>query len=134
QIARDGLEHCVRITGFLCGADLAAALQEVQVVVIPSVWEEAAGVSAIEQMMRGRWVIASKIGGLGEIVGDAGLTCPPGKPDALVRYMRQVLEDKGIVDSLGRKALARARQFFLRERMIEEHAQLYRNVVFSGKV
>ncbi len=61
QIARDGLERHVRITGFLLGAELAAALDEVQVVVMPSVWEETAGLSAIEQMMRGRLVIASKI-------------------------------------------------------------------------
>jgi glycogen synthase len=39
---------------------------------MPSVWEETAGLSAIEQMMRGRLVIASRIAGLGEMVGDAG--------------------------------------------------------------
>jgi glycogen synthase len=134
QIARDGLEHYVRITGFLRDAELAAALDEVQVIVMPSVWEETAGLSAIEQMMRGRLVIASKIGGLGEVIGDAGLTCPPEKPEALARCMKQALEDRGIVDSLGRRALARARQFFIRQRMIEEHAQLYRSVVFNEKV
>ncbi len=133
QIARDGLEHCVRITGFLQGAELAAALDEVQVVVMPSVWEETAGLSAIEQMMRGRPVIGSDIGGLGEVIGDGGLTFPPGEPDALARCMKQALEDRGIIDSLGRKALARARQFFMRERMIGEHARLYRNVMFSEK-
>jgi glycosyltransferase involved in cell wall biosynthesis len=133
QIARDGLENCVRITGFLQDAELAAALGEVQVVVMPSVWEETAGLSAIEQMMRGRPVIGSNIGGLGEVIGDAGLTFAPGEPHALARCMKQALEDKGIIDSLGRKALARARQFFMRERMIEEHARLYRNVMFSEK-
>ncbi len=133
QIARDGLEHYVRITGFLQGAELAAALDEVHVVVMPSVWEETAGLSAIEQMMRGRLVIGSKIGGLGEVIGDGGLTFPPDKPDALARCMKQALEDNGIIDSIGRKALARARQFFKCQRMIEEHARLYRNVVFSKK-
>jgi glycosyltransferase involved in cell wall biosynthesis len=133
QIARDGLERHVRITGFLSGAELAAAFDDVQVVVMPSVWEEAAGLSAIEQMMRGRLVIASNIGGLGEIVGDAGLTCPPGDPTALAQCMKQALEDNGIIDLLGRKAVERARDLFLRGRMIEEHARIYRGLFREKK-
>jgi glycogen(starch) synthase len=133
QIVRDRLERNVRITGFLRGAELAAALEEVPVVVMPSVWEEAAGLSAIEHMMRGRLVIASRIGGLGEVVGDAGLTCPAGDSEALAGGMRQALEDRGIVDALGKKAAERARQYFARRRMIDEHAGLYRKVLLSGK-
>ena len=128
QIGRDGLERHVSITGFLSGAELAAALDEVQVVVMPSVWEEAAGLSAIEQMMRGRLVIASNIGGLGEVIGDAGLTCPPGNPKALAQCMKQALEDNGIIDLLGKKAVERALGLFLRGRMIEEHARIYRGL------
>ena len=44
-----------------------------RVVVMPSQWEETAGLAAIEQMMRGGVVIASDIGGLGEVVSEAGL-------------------------------------------------------------
>ena len=132
QIARDGLKHFVRITGFLCGADLAAALEEVQVVVMPSVWEEAAGLSVIEQMMRGRLVIASKIGGLGEIVGDAGLLCDPGNARALADCMKSVLHNTSLGDQLGEKARERALQLFQRARMIDEHASAYQEV-FLGK-
>jgi glycosyltransferase involved in cell wall biosynthesis len=44
---------------------------------MPSVCEETAGLSAIEQMMRVRLVIASLIGGLAEVVGRAGIVCKP---------------------------------------------------------
>jgi glycosyltransferase involved in cell wall biosynthesis len=44
---------------------------------MPSVSEETAGLSAIEQMIRGRLVIASVIGGLAEVVGRAGIVCKP---------------------------------------------------------
>lgn len=125
QIARDGLERHVRITGFLRGAELTAALGEAQVVVMPSVWEEAAGLSAIEQMMRGKLVISSKIGGLGEVIGVTGLTCPPENAEALAQCMKQALEDNRIIDILGRKARERALGLFRRSRMIEEHARIY---------
>ena len=128
-IARDRLESCVRITGFLTGASFAETLRDVCVVVMPSVWEETAGLAAIEQMMRGRLVIASDIGGLGEVLDGTGVKCPPGDPAALARAMRDVLRQPTLIDSLGKTARERALQLFVRGRMIAEHAQLYRKVV-----
>jgi glycosyltransferase involved in cell wall biosynthesis len=124
-IERVGLRDFVRITGFLQGPALAELLVRVHVVVMPSVWEETAGLAAIEQMMRARLVIASKIGGLGEVVGDAGLTCLPGNAEDLARCIREVLQDPSKVATIGRAARDRARDMFLRERMIGDHARVY---------
>src|SRR2546427_4824649 len=59
-----------------------------------SVWEETAGLAAIEQMMRGRLVIASKTGGLAELVDDASLTFPAGDSQALAQSMQKVLRSE----------------------------------------
>ncbi len=131
-IAKDHLQGRVRITGYLEGAALAHALHDVRVVVTPSVWEETAGLAAIEHMMRGKLVIASDIGGLGEIVGDSGLKCQPGNAQALAKCMLSVLQDPSIIESLGQKARDRALRFFRRERMIESHAQVYREAFENG--
>jgi glycogen(starch) synthase len=125
-VARAGLNDTVRITGFLQGAALAQALSEIHVVVMPSIWEETAGLAAIEQMMRARPVIASNIGGLGEMVGDAGLLARPGDAADLARCMLEVLQDPALLSTLGRKARARAESLFRRERMTADHARLYR--------
>ena len=131
-IKANQLDSCVRITGYLTGTALAEALRDVRVVVMPSVCEETAGLAAIEQMMRGRLVIASKIGGLAEVVGDAGLQFPPGNVEALAECMKRVMQDSSIVDSIGPRARERARQFFLRARMVEQHAIAYRELLRSG--
>jgi glycosyltransferase involved in cell wall biosynthesis len=55
------------------GRELLRAVEALDVTVMPSVWEETAGLAAIEQMMRGRVVLAADIGGLGEMVGDGGV-------------------------------------------------------------
>ncbi len=128
-IGAEHLEDCVRITGYLTGAALANALSDVRVVVMPSVWEETAGLAAIEQMMRGRLVIASRIGGLSEVVGDAGLQFPPGNAEALAECMIRVMQDTSIIGSIGLKARKRALQLFPRARMVEEHATAYREIV-----
>jgi glycogen synthase len=132
MIRRAHLENCVSITGYLTGSALSNALRDVHVVVMPSIWEETAGLAAIEQMMRGKLVIASDIGGLRQIVGDAGLRSAPGDADALAGCMRRVLRDPSLVDSLGRKARQRALSLFAQERMIQEHVLAYREV-FQGK-
>lgn len=119
----------VVFTGSLQGDALRLALNDVAVMVMPSVWEETAGLSAIEQMMRGRMVIAADIGGLGEVVGGAGLKFPPGDVEGLAACMRIVLQQPGLVPRLGAKARKRARQLFLRDRMVAEHVALYREVV-----
>ena len=121
----------VRITGFLTGDALAGALREISVVVMPSIWEETAGLAAIEQMMRGRAVIASAIGGLGETVGDGGLLFPPGDAAALASSMNRVLEDPTILDVLGAKARQRAVALFSRERMIQDQACLCAGLAFG---
>lgn len=128
EIQRQGLQSRVRITGFLRGPELSSMLQRVQVVVMPSVWEETAGLAAIEQMMRGRLVIASAIGGLGEVVGNAGLLCPPGQADVLAARMSDVIAHPEQILALGRQARVRALSTFGYARMIEEHMKVYRRL------
>jgi len=131
-IRREKLENHIRITGYLAGAALAESLRDVRVVVMPSVWEETAGLAAIEQMMRGRLVIASDIGGLSEVVGSAGLCFAPGNAIALAECMRRVLRQPTLIDALGREARSRALSLFARRRMIDEHRRVYREVTDSA--
>ena len=127
-IRREDLGDIVKVAGFLRGEEMVKALSDVRVVIIPSVCEETAGLAAIEQMMRGRLVIASDIGGLGEVVGDAGLRCVPGNADSLANCMKSAILDRSLIDSLGMKARNRAMQLFMRARMIQEHATIYGSI------
>jgi glycogen(starch) synthase len=128
SIQSKNLQPYVSITGYLSGAQLTEALQDVAVVVMPSIWEETAGLSAIEQMFRRRLVIASDIAGLAEMVGDAGLLFPAGDPNALAACMHSVIVNPTQIDSLGKKARERALQLFRQERMVKQHFELYRDV------
>ena len=126
-IQREKLEPFTSITGFLTGDAFASVLRDVSVVVMPSTWEETAGLAAIEQMMRGRLVIAADIGGLTEVVGDSGLKFVPGDAVSLADCLRTVIKNPALIDSFGEKARSRALQLFQRSRMITEHAQIYRH-------
>jgi len=128
QIRKNGLDTRTRLTGFLRGPELHSVLETAHAVVMPSVVEETAGLAAIEQMMRGRLVIASSIGGLAEIVGQAGLLFPPRDVPALASCMKRVIMDPKLVIDLGLTARKRALELFGHERTLEQHAQLYRRL------
>src|SRR5205807_5216532 len=100
---------------------LQKCLADVEAVIMPSICEETAGLAAMEQMVRGRLVIVADIGGLGEVVGDAGLKFPPGNTGALTERMREALDDWRIVSEIGTRAKERAGRMFTLDRMIQEH-------------
>ncbi|HET7150201.1 MAG TPA: glycosyltransferase family 4 protein, partial [Candidatus Acidoferrum sp.] len=122
QIMDSHLESTVRITGFLSPQIVERELEDVRAVVIPTIMEETAGLAAIEQMMRGRPVIASAIGGLEEIVDGAGLTFRPGDPAALAKAMLRILKEPDLGSCLAERGRERALQSYSFGAMIDGHA------------
>lgn len=72
--------------GWLSTDKLEAALQSTHALVVPSRWE-GFGLIAAEAMRAGKAVLASKVGGLPEVVEDGvtGVLFTPGSPDALAQ-------------------------------------------------
>jgi glycosyltransferase involved in cell wall biosynthesis len=106
-------------------------LANVSAVVMPSVCEDVAPLVAIEQMMQGRLLIASDIGGLGETVDGVGLKFPAGDDAALAACMRQVIENPALAAQLGEKAKQHAVKLFTEERMVADHVRLYKQILDS---
>jgi glycosyltransferase involved in cell wall biosynthesis len=120
-----GLAKYVEFTGFITGPAFQMAMKDVAAVLMPSVWEETAGLAAIEQMMRGRLVIASDIGGLGEVVDGCGLRFPAGSTEALAQCIRTVLDNPEVIVRNGDAARRRALDLFSQRRMVREYFDLY---------
>lgn len=126
------LNGYVEFTGFASGERFGEEMRAVSAVIMPSIWEETAGLAAMEQMMRGRLVIASDIGGLGEIVGEAGLKCAPGDAATLAECMRRVLDRPEIVAEMGMAARTRALSLFRQGEMIDTYARMYQQLTQSS--
>lgn len=73
----------VRFVSFLPRPQLAEVLLETDLLVVPSVWPEPFGLTALEGMAAGAAVVASEVGGLPEAVGDAAVLVAPGDADEL---------------------------------------------------
>lgn len=80
---------------------------------VPSVWSDPCPTTAIEAMATGRPLIASRIGGLTDMVeeGITGLLVPPGDEQALRQAMQRLLSDPGLRARMGEAARRKALEF-----------------------
>jgi glycosyltransferase involved in cell wall biosynthesis len=94
-VERGGLERCVRFLGFR--QDLPALMKAADLFVLPSV-AEAFGLVLAEALYLGVPVVASRVGGIPEIVtdGEDGVLVPPGDPLALAQAIGAVLGDSSL--------------------------------------
>ena len=82
---------------FVAAADLITLIQSVDCVVLPYTGATQSGVLAAA-FGNGRFVIASRVGGIADIVenGVNGLLVPPGDAEALARALRVVATDEAL--------------------------------------
>jgi glycosyltransferase involved in cell wall biosynthesis len=130
----------VTFCGPLADTDLPLAYRSAQVLVLPSVSvtcygkmiavSELLGLSVLEAMASGTPVVASRIGGVVEIVsdGETGLLVPPGDVAALHDRLEQLLRDPVLRQKLGANArqdvLDRFTWARVAERCLDAYAEL----------
>jgi glycosyltransferase involved in cell wall biosynthesis len=114
--------------GYLNPDQLEEELAGTKVIVMPSLAGEVFGLVALENMLREKTLVVSKIGSLIEVVGDAGLSFPAGDATSLAECMRKVLQSHAFADSLGTRAKQRAATMFTPEKMVADHLALYRSL------
>jgi glycosyltransferase involved in cell wall biosynthesis len=85
-----------------------------QLGIVPSLWEEPLGLVALEALAQGKPLIASRIGGLTDIVddGETGLLVPPGDATALRDAIVTLLADPALGQRLGAAGRVRVRDRF----------------------
>jgi glycogen(starch) synthase len=100
----------VELVGPQDAAGLARLLGSLHVVVVPSVWEEPAGLVAVEAALAKVPVVASAVGGIPEILreGREALLCPPGDADAFAAALATTLTDPAATEARVERAFGHA--------------------------
>lgn len=109
--------------GWLSQDELPSLYQESDLCVVPSIWLEPFGITAVEAMACGKPVIASKIGGLQHIVDDGktGFLVPPGDIDALAQKIEILLDAPKMREEMGKEGRKKVEREYDWERVIEKH-------------
>jgi len=132
QIAAAGLSGRVHLVGFR--DDLAELLPCLTLLVHPALME-GLGVSLLQAAAAGVPIIASRVGGIPEVVADGvtGLLVPPGDVAALEQAMRGLLAAPGLRQQLGRAAADRVRREFSIEGMVEGNLAVYHELLAGNQ-
>ena len=111
--ATDGAPAAARYAGRLTGEPLWRRFRSAAVVVVPSIWPEPCPTVALEALAFGRPVVASRIGGLPDLVaeGSTGLLVPPGDAGALADAITTLLSDRSRLKAMAAAAYASAPSF-----------------------
>ena len=128
QIKHLHLEKHVFLTGFR--PDVLSLLKSFDLFVMSST-TEGLGTSVLDAMACGRAVVATKAGGLPEMVvnGETGLLVPIRDHDALADAIVHLLRNEAQRDQFGQAGLARARRVFNAQRMVDETLNVYERLV-----
>lgn len=120
-----GIADRVRFTGLR--SDVQNLMGMADVVVVPSVWQEPAGLVAVEAMATERPVVACRVGGLPELVadGETGRVVAPHSPEQLADALNALLGDPAERARLGRAGRARVERLFSMQRWVGDTVSAY---------
>jgi len=86
-------------------------------------------------MSAGKPVVATKVGGIPEIVkdGECGFLVPPGEPQVLAEKINYLLKNNRLSAEMRKKGRKRVEALFSLERMITKLEHLYVGLVNPGR-
>ena len=110
---------------------VANLLQASDLFLLPS-QTESFGLAALEAMACGVPVVATRAGGLPDLIQDdiTGILEPPGSVEAMARRATDLLRDNDRVAAMRRAAVARAAEFS-NDRVVPQYEALYRKILDS---
>jgi glycosyltransferase involved in cell wall biosynthesis len=131
RVRARGLDRRVHLLGHLADEDLVtAAYREARATVLPSDYE-AFGLVLLESLAQGTPVVATRVGGIPEVVDDgrAGLLVSPGSSEELGNALRTVWTDRDLARRLGEYGRTEVVPRYTWEGLADRLDALYREVV-----
>jgi len=134
RLAEDlGVSGHVTFLGLVPYEQIPNLIKSSTVTVIPSLIEGHSA-SVIEAMAVAKPVIATRVGGITEIIedGETGILVDPENPNQIANAVIKVLRDGGLAKNLAEKAAKMAEEYDVR-RLAEAELSTYRSLIKEGK-
>jgi glycosyltransferase involved in cell wall biosynthesis len=128
------ISNNVTFHGLISNEQKLKLFQTAEVFVQPSVWSEPFGMSVIEAMAYQLPVVATKAGGIPEIVedGETGLLVSPGDSCELAKAILQLLSNVELRRKMGKAGLKRV-EYFSWDNVVTNLLRLYSSI-FADKI
>lgn len=131
QAVELGLLNHVQFIGQAANADLPRQIAQAALVVIPTRGYEAFGLVAAEAGLMGRPVVASRLGGLPEIIQnhETGILVSEEDPQGFADAIEQIITNPEQASEMGQAAHRRIQEHFTLPRYVEAYDHLYQQIV-----
>jgi len=128
-VAEAGLTDRVILAGYR--SDIPEILAAIDVLANSPRAREGLCVAILEALASGRPVVATRVGGIPEVVrdGETGLLVPPEDPAALASAVLRLVSDRDLAARLGAGGARLVREQFTFETMVEGNERVYREVL-----
>lgn len=105
-IKRLNLEVYIKLLGFIPEENLPKLFKASDLFVLPSLYGESFGLVLLEAMASGKPIVASKVGGIPEVIEDGvtGLLVKSGSKRDLADAITRILSDRGLAETLANNA------------------------------
>ena len=114
------------IVGYIPDELLAASFQLAELFVLPSTFEPF-GMTALEAMACCKPVIASKLGGIREVISsrENGLLVDPANTSEFAEAIIMLLKDQKLLESMGEQACRHVHKYFSWDAIAKKHVEFY---------
>jgi glycosyltransferase involved in cell wall biosynthesis len=114
--------------------DVPELMRSIDILVIPSEFEPFGNV-VLEGMFAGTVVIASKVGGMKEIISDGidGIFVEPKDPDMIAQNIAKLIENKELRKSISSRGKQKVVSYFNIQRVVDEIEDVYRKLITEAK-
>ncbi len=126
-VARLALTESVLFVGFEPNPE--TCIVDFDIFVLSSVLE-GFGIVLLEAMALGKPVVATRVGGIPEIVehGRTGILVPPADEGEMSRALLTLIDDPQVRADMGMKGKSRVERHFLLDRMLDDLCQIYKKL------
>jgi len=116
-------ELFIEPVGWVDHTALPSLINNVDICIVPSIWEEPFGISVVEAMACGKAVLGSDAGGIPNIIEDniSGLIFKRGVKDDLVEKLELLMNDAELRERLGKAARRRVEENYSWDEIIGRH-------------
>jgi mannosylfructose-phosphate synthase len=126
-VAELGLEERVRFTGYIPDEQLEVYYRKAQLFVLPSKYEPF-GMTVLEAMACGTPVVATRLGGLRNVLhdGEDSLLVDPSDPDELSTTISRMLSDRKLASRLAENGMRLVREQYSWDGIAKRTLSFYR--------
>ncbi|MBI5872652.1 MAG: lipopolysaccharide heptosyltransferase II [Candidatus Omnitrophica bacterium] len=131
---RLGLSEAVKFLGLR--HDIPELLSQMDCLVMPSIAEESFGRVVVEAQAIGVPVVATRVGGVVEIIEDKldGILVHPKDPDGLAEAILSILKDQDFASGLARAGRKKVEEKFSLEKMAQDTIKVYREALDIARI